>query len=623
MSGQDSPHSRWSPSRHFQEQNLQYSGRKVTPKDLSHTPQSYPAGIGNGDSISTFDDTSSSRMSRIRSGSNRETTPVSSSGYGGRQSSLEPSPALPPRAYRQSNLSYSTNGHDKHVPIARAPESKLGGRRRLQSNQVEDAESVVSTTAPSTIWDLAEEAQYQARNHDSIGPPPAPGGRPGTASTMTTYISTPPQFCKVVGNYRHKIVTDETKIHPRLRALLGKSKSVMEPKFYQALKATALDALMMAGMTGSVVGLTTPPSPDSQPARPLMNRADSLCHNLTELFKVLLKEQLDEPDADQGTHEDPLISPDQGVEDEQGSIYFRASSEAPEYRSASKVNGRTEARRRSMVVYSNSRSRQESPFQFTTPLLARRGGNKEQGPDDPRYHNEHYHTDPHHHHPHQYNDSGYNGHHLHGPRYNDHHYSSPIYHPRHHNDYQYNDHHFPNDHQYNNYPHNNNHHHHHYDSRPVSRAATEIGAHFRPSPLSRGIPEYPPQHHPAPPIRRHERSPSVQSTRSRRGSHFLLPPPSPHSQPSSPHGFPPNHRDCIDCFPPPPSLRQPSSLNSSQRAEMAEVRKWQLEALGVSGSGSEGDRVELQEEEEEEDDEMAEMEEMQAERDEIPSSLHR
>lgn len=555
-------------------------------------------------------------MSRIRSGSNRETTPDSSSAYGVRQSIHEPSPILPPRAYRQSNLSYSTNSQDRHISIARAPESKLGGRRRLQSNQMEDAESVVSTTAPSTIWDLAEEAQYQARNHELIGPSPDPGERPGTASTMTSYISTPPQFCKVVGNYRHKVVTDETKIHPRLRALLGKSKSMMEPKFYQALEATALDALMMAGMTGSVVGLTTPPSPDSQPARPLMHRADSLCHNLTELFKTLLQEQSDEPYADQGTHEDPLYDPDQGAEDEQGSTYIRASSEVPEYRSTSQVNGRTEARRRSMVVYSNSRSRQPSPFEVTTPLLTRRGGNKEQGPDDPLYYNEHYHSDPHHRYPHhhQYNDSGYNGHHLNGPRFNDHHHSSPNYNPRHHNSFQHNDH-FPNDHQYSDYPYSNHYHHPHHDARPVSRAATDIGTHFRPSPLSRGIPEHAPQH-PPPPLRRHERSPSVQSTRSRRGSHFLLPPPSPHSQPSSPHGFHPNHQQCIDCFPPPPPLRQPSSLNSSQRAEMAEVRKWQLEALGVSGS--EGDRVE----EPQEEDEMAEMDQLEVERDEI-SSLHR
>lgn len=573
--------------------------------------------MGNGDPIATFDDTASSRMSRIRSGSNRETTPDSSSAYGGRQSTHEPSPVFPPRAYRQSNLSYSTNGQDEHIPIARAPESKLGGRRRLQSNQMEDAESVVSTTASSTIWDVVEEAQYRAQNHALTGPPPAPGERPPTASTMTSYISTPPQFCKVVGTYRHKVVTDETKIHPQLRVALAKSKSVMEPKFYQALEATALDALLMAGMTGSVVGLTTPPSPDSQPARPLMHRADSLCHNLTGLFKMLLQEHSDELNADQETHEGPLTSPDQGVEDEQGSTYVRASSEAPEYRSTSQVNGRTEARRRSMVVYSNDRSRQESPSQVNTPVFARRGKNKER-PDDPHYYNEHYHTGPHHSHHHHYDDSGYNGHYYNGPPYNDHPYSSPNYNPRHPNDYQYDDHHFYNEHQYNNHRHN--HHHYQHDARPVSRAATEIGSHFRPSPLSRGLPEYAPQHPPLP-LRRHERSPSVQSTRSRRGSHFPLPPPSPHSQPISPHGFPPHNRQCIDCFPQPPAaLGRPSSLNSLQRAELAEVRKWQLESSGVSGS--EVDPVDPREEDEmAEIAELAEMDRLEAERDEI-SSLH-
>lgn len=552
-------------------------------------------------------------MSRVLSGSSRETTPDRSA-PGSRQSINEPSPLLPSRAYRQSNLSYSTNGQDKDLPAAaattRAPEPKFGSRRRFSSNQGEDAESVVSTTAPSTVWDLIEEAKYRARNYGVIGPPPAAGERPRTASTMTSYISTPPQFCKVVGNFTHKVITDETKIHPQLRDALAKSKSGMEPKVYQALEATVLDALMMAGMTGSVVGLTTPPSPGSEPARPLMHRADSLCRNMTELCNLLSQEQSDEPNAEQGAHEDPSISLDQAVEDEQESTYVHASSEAPEYRSSSRVNSRTEARRRSMVVLSNIRSRQESPLQVTTPGIARRGENEEQRPDDTHYYNEHYHTDPHYHHQHRYDDSGYMDHHYNYPRHNEHHYMSPSYNHRHHNHYHHNDHHLYNDHQYNNHHYNNNHFHH---ARPVSRAATEIGTHFRPSPLSRGPPEYAPQH--PPPRSRHERSPSVQSTRSRRSSHFL-PPPSPHSQPISPHGFPTSNRQCLDCFPPPPQPRRRSSFNSSQRVELADVRKWQLESLSVSES--EADRTEAQEEEEMA--EMAEIDQLEAERDEFQSS---
>lgn len=620
MSAQDSSPSRSSPSRHFQEQNRQFSGRKLTPRDPSHAEQQHPLGIGNGDPNSAFNDTGSSKMSRIRSGSNREITPDTSSTYGRGQSIHELSPVLAPRAYRQSNLSHSTNGRDQHVPVHRAPESRWGGRRRVQSNQMDDTESVASTTAPSTIWDSMEEAKYRLRDDGSTGPPTAPGERPPTASTMTSYISTPPQFCKVVGNFRHKIVTDETKVHPQLRAALGRAQSVMEPKFYHALEATILDALMMAGMTGSVVGLTTPPSPDSQPARPLMIRADSLCHNLTGLCKILLQEQSDEADGDQGAHEDPSISPDRGVEDEQGSTYVRASSEAPEYRPTSRVNGRTEARRRSMVVYGNNQTRQELPFQVTTPVLARRGKNEEQQPDDPHDYNEHYHTDPHYHHRHQlYNGSGYNGHHYNGPRYNEQRYSSPSSNLRHHDDYQQNDH-FYNDQQYNTHHHNN--HLHHY-ARPVSRAATEIGTHFRPSPLSRGQPEYAPQH--PPPLRRHERSPSVQSTRSRRGNNFPPPPLSPHSQPISPHGFPPSTRQCLDCFPqpsppPPSSLRRLSSLTSAQRAEMAEVRKWQLEAMGVSEAGASQVQEPQENEEEDEEEETAEMDHPpEARRDELQS----
>lgn len=532
--------------------------RNGAPRDSRYAAQSSPVDMGNGNHHFASDGTGSSNMSRIRNGWNQGTTPDGSFAYGGRQPFREPPSVLPPRAYRQSNLSYSTNGRDQHFPISTSPEPIYRNGKRVPTRRVEDID--LFSTEPLTVWETIDLLKYRISNLGRLGP----RGKTGNM------ITTPLEFCKVDGDYTYKIRTDECKIHPELRAALAKSKSVMESKFYRALEATTLEALTLAGMTGSVVGLGPPPEDANR--RHLMRQADKLCRTMTELCLVLSEERSEEADADQGAHEDQSVSFDQGAEEEQRLAPVRASSEEPENRTSSRINRRTEARRRSMVVFSsNNRNRQQSPFPVTGPIPAQRREYEEEQADNLHYGNGHHYNNAHYHH--RYPDSEYNArHHYIDPPYNEHHYVDPGFNHRQHHDHHHNEHHHHDYHQYSNHHYYND----PYHARPVSRAATDIGTHFRPSPLSRRQPpEYAPSH---PPPTRHQRSPSVQSAFSRRSAHF--PPSSPLSHSMTPNGYPLD-RQCLDCYPQPP----PQSLTSSQRAELAEIRKWRLDALAGSEAG--------------------------------------
>ena len=197
--------------------------------------------------------------------------------------------------------------------------------------------------------------------------PNAYGERPLTVSTTVTTMSSSPKHRRVAS------ISPETstikgpeaaQLHPLLHSALARSKPVISRDIYSVLEATALDALNLAAMTGSVAGLQ-----DSTPAsgidRQLRRKADSMCRSLTELCIALTTEKLDmEPQKPQSPQvkRDRSVSLHQSIENVHEPKYPRAASEDPGIRPTSRVLSRIEARRASMQI-SNSGHTQPDPSQ--------------------------------------------------------------------------------------------------------------------------------------------------------------------------------------------------------------------------------------------------------------------
>jgi hypothetical protein len=549
-SSHDPPHSQWSPPGQFEEPNLQFY---ISPRDRQHVTTSHPLDSRDNNRYSVFGTPGSFKSSRIRSGSNQESPHGMPAASGGRQSVREPSPGLTSRAYKQSNLSYSTNSANKALPTARGQESTLGSRKRLQIHQAEDTASTVSTAAPSTIWDHVEGLKHRIQHLEHTRQPPVSSGaptsnvlgeRPRTASTTTTTISTSPKHAKAFGlpHESLRIQGRETfRIHPLLHTALAQSKSVIAPKRYQALETAALDALALAAMAGSVVGLESPPvSADNPPVdRQLRRKADSLCRSLTELCIALCAEDSDGAGAPAERHvanKGRATSVYQSVEDVPGPSYVRASTEEPEFGFSARLRSRLEARRASMGVFNHSRGRQESPLQVVnhgaapeTNRMAFSNRSRQESPLQVQF-------------PAPDGDRVGRSSVLGGG--GDRNMEQPIDH-----------------HQY-------YHQHHHNQVRPVSRAATDIGTQFLPPPSPHVPYEYMPQH--LPPYHR-QRSPSVGSSFLRGSSHFPSPPAQ--SQTMSPSTLV-GSQQYLDSMGP---------LTPAESAHLAEFRQWRMASLGTLG----------------------------------------
>ena len=315
--------------------------------------------------------------SRLRSGSNRETSPELPVSHARRKSIRESSPERSLRTYKHSYLAYSTNGRYNSSPFSGAPDSMVDAGKRPQTHHGDGTASTVSTTAPSTIWDDVEDLKHRIRKLELTGKLPVSsdaaiatvfGERPPTATTTMTTISSSPKYGRIdslspgAATIRGPETAD---LHPLLHAALAKSKPLIDANIYKALEATASDALTLAAMA-TPGPLTATGGTDRQ----IRRKADNICRSLTELCISLTAEKLERDSAAgyaQAANGERSTSVHRSIESGQESKYLRASSEGPEMRPTSRVMSRLEARRASLVQFNTPHTRRTSPPEAVTP----------------------------------------------------------------------------------------------------------------------------------------------------------------------------------------------------------------------------------------------------------------
>jgi hypothetical protein len=280
-----------------------------------------------------------------------------------RRSSIPDASQNPARPYRQSNLSYTTNGrYDPPLPARPSPaEEKHTPPAPLRAD---GTESTISTTAPSTVWDELDDLKSRIRRLEVTGKLPASssaamssaiGERPPTATTTVTTMSSSPKRARGPSLSPEASVpggTEDASLHPLLRAALARSRSLVRGEVYQTLEAAAGDALTLAKMTGSSV---PPGSVPTAMDRQLKRKADSLCRSLTELCIAVSDDRtvtaLETPASRPGSSSQAMLPrppKGSGTDDPR---FARLGSHEPEPRSGSsaRVLSRLEARRSSML----------------------------------------------------------------------------------------------------------------------------------------------------------------------------------------------------------------------------------------------------------------------------------
>lgn len=366
-SSQDSATSQWSQSKRLIDSESPPFAKRSSPRERRYAASAHPLEHGSPSSQSVLAPNVTSVALRTRSGSNRESSPELPSTQGRKLPIRESSPSLSSRAYKQSNLSYSTNGHFGSSPFPDSMDAK-----RPQIHHADGTASTVSTTAPSTIWDEVEDLKHRMRKLELTGklPPTSEAAisnpfneRPPTATTTMTTISSSPKFGRR-GSVSPSTVrgTETTEIHPLLHSALAKSKSLIEPGVFRALEATASDALLLAAM-GTPGGSQTVPSVTGMDRR-FRRKVDSMCRSLTELCIALTQEK-SERNAVNGetrtTEGERIVSIHHNVGSGPGSRYLRASSEDPEMGSSSRLLNRLEARRASMLQFAPPVTHRDTP----------------------------------------------------------------------------------------------------------------------------------------------------------------------------------------------------------------------------------------------------------------------
>ncbi len=373
-SSQDSASSQWGQSRHPEDSESPPFAKRSSPRERQYAASAHPLDQGNRGSQLTLVPNLTSTPSRMRSGSNRETSPELPGAHGGRQSYRESFPSVPSRAYKQSNLSYAKNGQYGSAPFPDSVDAK-----RPQIHHAEGTASTVSTTAPSTIWDDVEDLKHRMRKLELTGgtlPLSSEaaisnvfGERPPTATTTMTTISSSPKFGRLDSISPSTVRGPETtEIHPLLHAALSKSKPLLEPNVYRALEATASDALTLAAM--ATPGASQVSTAGTGMDRRFRRKADSICRSLTELCIALTQEKSERGAShcrNRTVKGNRSVSIHHSVESGQGSRYLRASSEDPEIGSSSRILNRLDARRAGMMHFNPPQSRRESSPEANNP----------------------------------------------------------------------------------------------------------------------------------------------------------------------------------------------------------------------------------------------------------------
>ena len=401
-----------------------FAGQQVFPKQIHHHKSSFDSAFQHAaekGSLSSLRDAASGNRSyaasahpldqRLRTrnartsfgmpqtdGYSQEGSPDMGTHYGRRRSLRETSPGVGPRSYKQSNLSYTTNGNYGSSPFPDRSSQAHGQGASSGIPLVAGTESTVSTTAPSTVWDELDELKSRLRKLELTGALPnssnaamsnALNERPPTATTTMTTMSSSPKHRKTDHVSSEPSITFDpglTNIHPLLHTALAKAKPAINAKFYKALEATATDALTLAAMTGTSSGsqeasqVASVVGTASGIDRQLRRKADNMCRSLTELC-IALAEELPEPELPNGKsrpgskdHPATTQRSDGALQDQR---LLRGASLEPEARASSRVMSRLEARRTSLMssspLYGRRESTQESasPTQTVTPLTSR------------------------------------------------------------------------------------------------------------------------------------------------------------------------------------------------------------------------------------------------------------
>lgn len=303
-----------------------------------------------------------------------------------------------PRTYKQSHLSYPTNGFYNSSPLTGRSNIVHGQESSPETPHIEGTESTASLTAPSTVWDELDDLKTRIRKLELTGELPSSSGaamtnaamannigeRPRTATTSATTISSSPKGPRLSTVSPDRSVVEVHGVRPILRAALANAQPFVKPNTYRALEATASDALTLAAMTGaegSQVGMRGPGSLIAGSAstidRQLRRKADSMCRGLTELC-IALSEETQQPEAVTAVVRpgsgDSTMSRQVRERSVEERVISRETSQEPEIRSGSRLLSRLEARRTSMMGLSNfnavSDGLRRSPEYFATPSPA-------------------------------------------------------------------------------------------------------------------------------------------------------------------------------------------------------------------------------------------------------------
>ena len=401
-----------------------FAGQQVFPKQVHHHKSSFDSAFQHSaekGSLSSLRDVTSGnkpyaasahpldqrfRTRNVRTsfgtpppdGYSQEGSPEINTNYGRRRSLRETSPGVGPRSYKQSNLSYTTNGNHGSSPFLERSSQAHGQGAASGIPLAAGTESTVSTTAPSTVWDELDELKSRLRKLELTGALPnssnaamsnALNERPPTATTTMTTMSSSPKHRKTEHISSEPSMTFDpglTNIHPLLHSALAKAKPAINANLYRALEATATDALTLASMTGSSSGSqeasqsASVVGPASGIDRQLRRKADNMCRSLTELCIALAEEspeaELPNAKSRPGSNDPPTTAqrsngplPDPRL--------LRGASLEPEARATSRVMSRLEARRTSLLssspLYGRRESTQDgaSPTQTVTPVTSR------------------------------------------------------------------------------------------------------------------------------------------------------------------------------------------------------------------------------------------------------------
>lgn len=358
------PH--WSRSGHFE---TPPAGRHSSPRDRGYAASAHPLDSGKRRYLHSELSSKPFITPRFRNGNGttRERSPEIPASYGRRQSLTESTSGRPSRNYKSGGRSYLSGNHYGSSPIADISPN-VDPTRTRQSSYLDDTESTLSTTAPSTVWDELDDLKSRIRKLELTGKLPSSSGaamngaandRPHTATTTMTTASISPK------NQRANAVSPEastvkdmdiSSLHPLLHSALANAKSWVDPKAYKTLERASSDALTLAAMTNSIKSSSEQNAVNGTSQsfeRQLRRKADSMCRSLTELCIALSEEKSSKETSTAASPSRPGSKPDHNipnnVQTPENGQSLRGSSQEPE-RSSSRIMSRLEARRSSLLA---------------------------------------------------------------------------------------------------------------------------------------------------------------------------------------------------------------------------------------------------------------------------------